>query len=290
MNFLKKPYPLAENVPSKITTILSAGIFIGLFILLFQPFGIAALKVNYKSAFLLGFGLVTMVVLAFSVLVMPKLFQSYFCESNWTVGRQIAFMLFIVFMIGLANYFYSGLFFRIADNWLLGMLSFQGFTLLIGIFPITGATLYSYNKYLRNNLRDAMQVNTRIVDDGMQGNKSVPGKMIYLPSVNQSDLPVEVLQDDFLFVRSDGNYLDVYFLDAGNLQHSLIRNTLVTAQSMLHDHFPPLVRCHRSFIVNLDRIEKVDGNAQGLVLKMKGCEEKVPVSRKYIEELKSKLN
>jgi DNA-binding LytR/AlgR family response regulator len=132
-------------------------------------------------------------------------------------------------------------------------------------------------------------VNASIVEGSKHKHQHFAGKALKLTSTNQGDEPVEVMIDDFLFVRSDGNYLDVYFLEEGKMQHSLIRNTLVNAVSILSEYFPPLIRCHRSYIINLDRIENVDGNAQGLIVKLKNCNEKVPVSRKYIEELKSKL-
>jgi len=270
--------------------VMLSGLFIGLFIFLFQPFGLSKLNVNHKSVFLLGYGLVTMLALGLCLVVLPKLFKGYFCEKNWTVGRQISFMLLIVFLIGLGNYFYSAIFFRVANNWVIGMLSFQGFTLLIGIFPITGMTLYSHNKYLQKNLKEANIVNSRIEDDSAHKSRDDSGKKIILTSVNQSDPPVEVSPDDFLFVQSDGNYLEVNFIEDGKPERHLIRNTLVQAEYILKEHFPPLIRCHRSFIVNLEQIEKVDGNAQGLLLKVKTCKEKVPVSRKYIEELKSKLS
>ncbi len=267
-----------------------SGLFIGLFMFLFQPFGMINLHIKYKTIFLLGYGVVTMVALGFCVFVLPIFMKGYFREKNWTVGRQIFFVMLIFFLIGLGNYFYSAIFFRITDNWVIGMLSFQGFTLLIGIFPITATTLYSHNRYLQKNLKEAKLVNVRIDDEVIQKAGGNSDKKIILSSVNQGDEPVEVLPNDFLFIQSEGNYLEVYLLEAGKPQHRLIRNTLVNAETMLQGFFPPLMRCHRSYIVNLEQIEKVNGNAQGLLLKMKNCEEKVPVSRKYIEELKSKLN
>ena len=43
-----------------------------------------------------------------------------------------------------------------------------------------------------------------------------------------------------------------------------------------------LVRCHRSYLVNLKNVENISGNAQGLKLELKNQSEMVPVSRKYI--------
>ena len=286
MKLLSKPYPYSAHSPSKIRIVFLSGLFIGLFMFLFQPFGLNNLQMSHKSLFMFGYGAVTMLILAFCLFVLPKLISGYFCEKYWTVGREIFFMLVIVFLIGLGNYFYSAIFFRITDNWVLGVLSFQGFTLLIGIFPITGIIVYSHNKYLQKNLKEAKLVNAGIDDEGVYKTEDRSDKKIFLSSVNQSDEPVEVLLNDFLFIQSEGNYLEAYFFDAGKPQHRLIRNTLLNAEKMLQEFFPPLMRCHRSYIVNLEQIEKVNGNAQGLLLKMKNCEEKVPVSRKYIEELK----
>lgn len=269
--------------------VIFSGLFVGLFIFLFQPFGLNQLNIKYKSVFLLGYGLVTSAALVIYMYVFPLFARGFFCEKNWTIGKEILNLLMIVSVIGLGNYFYSGIYFNVANNWLFGIISFQAFTLLIGLFPITAWTLLSYNRYLKNNLKAAGLVNESILEDKKQVPKAHPSQKIKLTSTNQGDEPVDVMLDDFLFVRSDGNYLDVYFIEEDRTQHSLIRNTLVNFESMLSDYFPPLIRCHRSYLINLDQIENVDGNAQGLIVKLKNCDEKVPVSRKYIEELKSKL-
>jgi len=269
--------------------VILSGTFVGVFIWLFQPFGLNQLQIEYKTLFLLGYGLVTMAALVVCMYAFPFIAGRFYCEKNWTVGKEILNLLLIVSVIGLGNYFYSQIYFHVANNWLLGIISFQGFTMLIGVFPITAWTLLSYNRYLKSNLKAAGMVNERIIHEDKNSRKAHADQKISISSANQGDDSVEVPLDDFLFVRSDGNYLDVYFLLDGETQHSVIRNTLVKAESALSASFPPLFRCHRSFIINLDQIVNVDGNAQGLILKLKNCEEKVPVSRKYIQELKSKL-
>jgi DNA-binding LytR/AlgR family response regulator len=52
-----------------------------------------------------------------------------------------------------------------------------------------------------------------------------------------------------------------------------------------------VVRCHRSFLINVNAIEHVSGNAQGLRLQLvmvSGVE--VPVSRSYIPKLRALLD
>ena len=47
-----------------------------------------------------------------------------------------------------------------------------------------------------------------------------------------------------------------------------------------------LVRCHRSYMVNLKKVKNVSGNAQGLKLELINQSEIIPVSRKYIPIVK----
>ena len=48
-------------------------------------------------------------------------------------------------------------------------------------------------------------------------------------------------------------------------------------------------RCHRAYIINLDKVEQVEGNAQGYKLKVRGTEERVPVSRSLNKEFSDRL-
>ncbi len=51
-----------------------------------------------------------------------------------------------------------------------------------------------------------------------------------------------------------------------------------------------LIRCHRSYIMNPDKVIQVSGNAQGLKLELSNKTYQVPVSRKYIPEIKAVLD
>jgi DNA-binding LytR/AlgR family response regulator len=48
-------------------------------------------------------------------------------------------------------------------------------------------------------------------------------------------------------------------------------------------------RCHRSYIVNMDKVTKVKGNSQGYRLCFNELHDTVPVARKMNEELKRKI-
>jgi DNA-binding LytR/AlgR family response regulator len=47
-----------------------------------------------------------------------------------------------------------------------------------------------------------------------------------------------------------------------------------------------IYRCHKSYLVNLAKVNHVSGNAQGYKLHLKDVEDQIPVSRKLNEEIK----
>jgi DNA-binding LytR/AlgR family response regulator len=53
---------------------------------------------------------------------------------------------------------------------------------------------------------------------------------------------------------------------------------------------PAFFRCHRMYLVNLQRVISVSGNAQGLKLQLDGLEEAIPVSRNLTETVREKLH
>ena len=53
--------------------------------------------------------------------------------------------------------------------------------------------------------------------------------------------------------------------------------------------FSGLFRCHRAFIINLDKVTHVEGNAQGYKLRIQDYEELIPVSRNLSAEFSDRL-
>lgn len=81
---------------------------------------------------------------------------------------------------------------------------------------------------------------------------------------------------DILYCESMSDYVKIY-TDKGML---LVLQTMSNLQKSLPGNF---IRCHRSYIVNLDKVEAMDDR----VLEIN--DNAVPVSRSYYHEIKSKL-
>ena len=48
-----------------------------------------------------------------------------------------------------------------------------------------------------------------------------------------------------------------------------------------------IIQCHRAFIVNTNKIISAKGNSQGLRLSLENCNNEVPVSRNYVDLVRS---
>ena len=106
INWLKRPDFFYSDIKHKliICLIISSSVF--LFLYIFQPFGISILT---KDIFFYtgGFGLITFFLcFSFSVFL-PLLLKKSF--KNWTVGKNILFLLFIIITISIVNWFYKSL-------------------------------------------------------------------------------------------------------------------------------------------------------------------------------------
>ena len=112
--------------------------------------------------------------------------------------------------------------------------------------------------------------------------------VLSLLSDNEKDrLDIELSQ--LLYIESNGNYIEVYYTKDQAQKSILLRSTLKRTEAQLEPH-PSVVKCHRAFLINVDKIIHVKGNSQGLRLILKHTDTEIPVSRNFSKSLKDKLN
>ena len=278
--YLFQCYPVEGNVWR---IIIPISLFIGLFIIVFQPFGLSDLESDYKFLILTGFGLVTFIILILNLILIPSLLPGIFKEEKWTVLKELFFLLWILFTVGLGNLLYSSwtMEFRLTIS---NILIFQSYTLAIGIIPITFLTLFKQNYLKRKNMASAGQLSSVLDKRNSENNEAL---LIRIASDNEKDgLSVNV--HDLLFIKSDGNYITTGYLKNGKLNRVLLRNTMKYAVDLMVP-FPFIFQCHRSWLINLHKITGVSGNSQGLRIVIEGFEEDIPVARNKTSELRRRI-
>ncbi|MPR33694.1 LytR/AlgR family response regulator transcription factor [Salmonirosea aquatica] len=270
--FLAQPYPREQRSPWRwLLTSAGSGLFVALFLLIFQPFGLAQWNDPVKPYLIAGYGLVTFICLTGVGLVFPKVLGNFFDEKNWTVGREIAWTLFVIIFIALGNILYS--------QWTMGngfahVLVWLSFTAAVGVIPATVITLLSYTRLLRRYATDNLQIEKHEPESVI----SRESGNITLTAENEKD-SLTVAVDDLLFIESADNYSEVVFIQKDKVEKTLLRGSLSRFEEQIHH--PDLVRCHRSYIVNLQQVESISGNAQGYKLQLKHHSVLIPVARRY---------
>lgn len=270
--FLTQPYPREQrNARRWLLTSALTGAFVAIFLLVFQPFGVAQWDDPAKPYVLGGFGVVTFVCLGMTGLIFPAAFKSWFAESTWTVGREILWSSTNVCFIALGNMVYSG--------WMFGgvygnLLPWLGITAAIGVIPMTVITLVNYMRLLRKYTTTDLYVEKQ----EPEATALLLPEVLTFTAENEKDV-LTLAMNDLLFIESADNYSEVVFLQNEKIKKMLLRGSLSRFEEQAHH--PDVVRCHRSHVVNLGQVESISGNAQGYKLQLKNCQTPIPVARRY---------
>ncbi|NBA87137.1 LytTR family transcriptional regulator [Emticicia sp. CRIBPO] len=267
---LNEPYPVRERtIGQTIIHSVAEGAFLYAFFVLFQPFDMSQWHDENKYIKLLGFAVVTTLSTFTNREILPRIFTKFYREENWVVWKEIVSIVILLLTISLGNLIYGNILFGWGFSFSMFIGSFAS-VMLIGFFPITFWVLMDYNLKMRKFDQNIVISHTE------EKPRSVSA--VRLTAENEKDF-VEFNESQLLFIESSDNYSTVYLSDSGKLKKDLLRSSLSRLETQLNSE--KLVRCHRSYIVNLTRVEKVSGNAQGFKFHLSDYDAPVPVARKY---------
>lgn len=275
-SLLNSPYPCVYGQKENFFTALAIGVFVATFLIVFQPFSIAESNDSFRVFKTAGFGAVSFIILLFFYFVVPKLFKNFFQEKNYTLGKDLIASTALILMIGLANGVYAQ--FVLHQEALVSIGVMIWHTFLVGIFPLTFLSLIQYNQQFKNNLKVSKEIQ---IPNSTEKNIELEEQPFIIPG---STTETQLNFRNILYLESDSNYIFVNSIENQKTSRSIHRATLKSIEEK--NPLSNLFRCHRSFIVNLDHIKEVSGNAQGLRLSITDSDDQVPVSKKYISAFK----
>ncbi|MCX6308331.1 MAG: LytTR family DNA-binding domain-containing protein, partial [Bacteroidia bacterium] len=104
----------------------------------------------------------------------------------------------------------------------------------------------------------------------------------------KGELKLSVQSEQLLYLESADNYVKIHFLSKGKITHFMLRNSLKNLDDSLTN--TPMIRCHRSYVVNFDKVKVLRKEKDGIYLAMD--EENIPdipVSKTYTERVMAKF-
>ena len=246
-----------------------SGTLVALFLLVFQPFQI---RINSWLIFfaLLGFGIVTFLVCILVDLIFKKWVARNFVQRPATL---IMIFLYLIF-IALGNILYDQVLTGASHKFnFFNILTVFFYTVLVGLVPVSYFSILYYREKQR-------QVQQELEEQRRAAEAKARSRVVLLRGEGKKDV-LKLPSEQLLYLQAQDNYVVVQYLRAGKHRKKLLRASLSKLEKELGK--TSLVRCHRSFIVNLDQVANIIGSGGNMHLQLLHAEFAVPVSKKYVQ-------
>jgi len=297
LDFLTRPYPLSFLPSRRIKQILPIWLFVILFLILFKPFGLEnnpdyILFSAYMSTCGAFAGLITTVII-------PMLFPLYFNEEKWTIKRNLVWVIYLNIIFVTIMFFALNAYLIYQYN-TFNEFTFKKFLYWVYIQIIFGVPLgiiinlinqyYLLKKHLKianniNNTTEKDELNLLQTSLELKKQKKFPdNKLIPLEFEIDKFNKVTFGVDSLIYVEALGNYINIAYHNKGNRKIT-IRETMRNVEQKIGES-KLIYKPHRSFLVNLQNIENVTGDSQGLKIHLKDSKKVIPVSRNKIKDFR----
>jgi hypothetical protein len=278
--YLNKPFPAFERKKHKIIASLLFSLFVFVFLLIFQPFGLDNIPF-YKPIYISGFFFITLIALLIRYFIVPAIFPRYHDADNWTVRKNLVSIFYVIIIIAILNWIYNfWMGEEIAEQY--NLFSFLFITISVGFFPTILLVILMEKHLSKKHNKIAQSITSKIQFE----EKSNKGIIINLLSENKNE-EIQIELNQLICIKSESNYAFVYFLENDKISKQLIRNSLTKLMQQLII-FDSIKRCHRSYIVNFSHLIKVSGNARNYNLHIRNLDFSVPVSRNFPKSILDK--
>lgn len=261
---------------------LGIAISIFLFILFFQPFDVARFEFENKLLFLAGFGIIVLIFLIFAQIIFQHTLLN---NENGNQGNSIyipIYHFFLVATVSLAFVFYIRY---------VGQINIT-FNIVVRVIficislPITVILKFKINSYQCRLKKLILEIRS-IQDKLKQFSESYANKYIEITSENDSD-NFRIQVSEIVYTKSADNYVEIGYHDEGLVKKKMVRNTLRNIELQLSE-FNNFIRTHRTSLVNIQFIDKLNKNFNTFWLSLDKTKETVPVSRQYLMAVKELL-
>ncbi len=255
---------------------ITLGTFLYLFIAVFLPFGVSNYNPNhtYTLEFL---GMLSSFMVATSIVAgLNEFFLKPLFVKRLSTINIIAWSVWLIFILGLTNF----LLYNYLGEWHdFSWSSALDFILSIGsvlILPITG--LFFYFRY--NSLK--FQYEQVLINR----DTAVDHKALLRFQGQGNNEHIFIALEDFLYAKSQDNYVELYYVTNQSIQKTLVRATMSAVLEGVNAKW--IARCHRSYMINLFNVRSIKGGSQ-TQLHLNHISQPIPVSSSFKSDLLNML-
>ena len=282
---LNQPYQFNNNFKHNARTIMLVSMGFILIVLYIQPLGINFLKSEHDGYFVLGTGLLTAATLFLNTLFFPGLFPKMFDPAKWTIRKELIWNFWMFLNLFVVFTFMA---------WLAKTISYTDLpffrTGALSLLPLILFNLISYNLSLKMKVVNMIDSGKSWLKDEINAFQNSPGQeSVHLVAENKKQAFAEEVERVIL-IHSSGNYVEIFWIDRKlAVRKRLFRQSFINVEKALITS-DVMLKCHRCWMVNINKVKKLKRAASGYQLELEGIEFPIPVSRNWIPVFKEKLN
>ena len=251
-----------------------------LILFIFQPFGTYESVLSYKYLRLAGYGVATFLAVFIAGLIEIAVSKH---RDKLSYYPLLVVGLYII-LAAVFNHSYFVV--AVYNSWRWeNQLMFIFYVSAIAVFPL--AILYFRHRGDALLLDDHSKAEPT-AEEYVPDEEPLSTQMANIIGENKSDV-LSVALNNIVLLKSADNYCEIFTKKENTVVVNILRISLSKVLEQLPDK-SGIVRCHRSFGVNLSLVKTSQGNAGGLKLEMQYGDVVVPVSRTYVAVVKQALS
>ncbi len=271
---LQKPIPsyLVEK-RNIVTLVLFTSLFALVFINIYSPFGASRWYNVNELEFLFYSSLV--ILTGVLVVVISRIIMYHVCQKH--LINIIQYMIWI-----LAEIMFMALFYTLFETIILkDSRTFEDLfkmsarnTVLILLLPYSMLWLYFSWHDKKEKIEKLSE--TRAFSDNSRD---------MIPFYDdKSVLKFSIKKEDLMYIESTENYVSICYLNKGRLSKYLLRDTMKRMEEIFAG--TEIVRCHRSYMVNFEKVKVIRKDKDGLKLELDSPSiTDIPVSKTYVDDV-----
>ena len=284
------------------------GVYLNLFIVLFQPYQGDIFAYDKPLYYQFVFGGILTAVFTLTHITLPYFFPRYFIQPYFTTVRFLLWFAFSGFLCHIPAFFYDNWLNHIPNTWywfLIYEIQYALPTLLFISIPFLTITTFLFYKGKSHELATQQEENTSIANKKNTENTDLDAENSASETQQTPPQYQEVETDDFIkltdfagkntfeikpnqlvYITSETNYIEVFHISENDvLTRTLLRQTLKYVENQLVSEGSSFCRCHNEYIINKEKIVSLRGNTKKYELILRGGNKPIPVSRNQNDKL-----
>jgi|SRR5665647_111627 len=234
-----------------------------------HPFGEYTSNRPHHHCIFCSFGCLFILLLLLIYHVLPRVFKSYYHQSNWTRGKELSNLLLLYILCCLSNWACALLTFSPAYHTLTFCVQIVSFSFLFNVLPVIVANLI-HARFYRNPGNEIAE-------------QKQPIESIDLfHCVNKKTIPIK----DILYFYQAANYQFIHYVSEGEVVEEKKRRSMKELLNIMapYTQFMP---CHASYLVNSTKIESISNENGKKKLKIKDVDTYINISNNHRNDFNS---